>query len=80
MNPIHAEDSAAIMDPIGLHARPAVKLTQLAKKFSARIEIRPENSDKWVNAKSISILMPIESAPWRETLFASEWRRRGCCS
>lgn len=58
---IQVEDCAAITDPIGLHARPAVKLTQLAKRFSARIEIRPESSDQWVNVKSISTLMRLKA-------------------
>jgi len=61
VNSIDAEKSAAIMDPVGLHARPAVRLTQLAKKFSAEIEIRPESSDEWVNAKSVSRLMRLKA-------------------
>ena len=61
MSSRHAEDFAAIKDPIGLHARPAVKLTQLARKFSASIEIRPEHSEQWVNAKSISTLMRLKA-------------------
>ena len=34
---------AVIRDPTGLHARPAVKLTKLAKSFAAAIEIRAED-------------------------------------
>ena len=31
--------SAVLVNPVGLHARPSVKLTQLAKGFTAKIEI-----------------------------------------
>ena len=30
--------SAVLVNPVGLHARPSVKLTQCAKTFSAKIE------------------------------------------
>ena len=60
-NDIHFEDSAAIKDPVGLHARPAVKLTQMARKYAARIEIRPDRSAAWVNVKSISALMKLKA-------------------
>jgi len=46
------EGAAVIRDPTGLHARPAVKLTKLAKTFEARVEIRGEGGGAWVNAKS----------------------------
>ena len=36
-----AYGAVAIKDPTGLHARPAVKLTKLAKTFASGIEIRP---------------------------------------
>jgi len=54
--------TAIIKDPVGLHARPAVKLTKLAKTFSATIEIRPERLDKWVNAKSPNAVMKLKAA------------------
>lgn len=54
--------NAIIRDPTGLHARPAVKLTKLAKKFESRVEIRPENGDNWVNAKSPNAVMKMRAA------------------
>ena len=37
--------SAVIRDPTGLHARPAVKLTKLAKSFGSAVEIRAEKGE-----------------------------------
>ena len=37
----------------GLHARPAVKLTKLAKKFSSTIEFALADDGPWTDAKSI---------------------------
>jgi dihydroxyacetone kinase phosphotransfer subunit len=45
--------SVPIRDPLGLHARPAVKVTQLAKRFSARVEFARSPAGPWVDAKSI---------------------------
>ena len=53
---------AVVRDPTGLHARPAVKLTKLAKGFDATIEIRAERGDKWVNAKSPNAVMKLKVA------------------
>jgi len=36
-----AEASVLMTNPTGLHARPAVKLTKLAKTFRATVHIRP---------------------------------------
>lgn len=41
----------------GLHARPSVKLTKLAKRFSARIELATDADGPWVDAKSIVRVM-----------------------
>ncbi len=42
-----------IAHPTGLHARPAVKLTRLAKGFDADIRLRALPDGDWVDAKSI---------------------------
>jgi phosphocarrier protein HPr len=42
-----------ITHPTGLHARPAVKLTKLAKSFDAAIRLRPDGEGHWIDAKSI---------------------------
>ena len=51
------EGAAVIVDPTGLHARPAVKLTKLAKTFAAAVEVRPDDAGAaWVDAKSLIAL------------------------
>ena len=45
-----------------MHARPAVKLTKLAKKFRAQISIRASDAAEWTNAKSIAKVMAMRAA------------------
>lgn len=52
---------AVIQDPTGLHARPAVKLTKLAKSFVADIEVRAGEEGNWVNAKSPNAVMKLKA-------------------
>jgi phosphocarrier protein len=52
---------AVIRDETGLHARPAVKLTKLAKSFAATIELRSEEAPGWVNAKSPNAVMKLRA-------------------
>jgi phosphocarrier protein len=47
-----ATGSALLVNEVGLHARPSVKLTQLAKRFDANIEFALDASGPWVDAKS----------------------------
>jgi phosphocarrier protein len=46
---------------VGLHARPSVKLTKLAKGFSARIELAASPDGPWVDAKSIVKVMAVKA-------------------
>ncbi len=55
-------DAAVIQDPTGLHARPAVKLTKLAKGFDSRVELRADGQERWVNAKSPNAVMKLKAA------------------
>ena len=41
----------------GMHARPAVKLTKLAKRFQAQIFVRASEAADWTNAKSVAKVM-----------------------
>lgn len=41
----------------GLHARPSVKLTKLAKKFAAKISMSTSDDGPWIDAKSIVKVM-----------------------
>ena len=59
---MRAVGGAVVRDPTGLHARPAVKLTKLAKSFDATIEIRAQRNDKWINAKSPNAVMKLKVA------------------
>jgi len=54
---------AVIRDVTGLHARPAVKVTKLAKTFACRIEIRTDVATRWVNAKSPTAVMKLRAGP-----------------
>ena len=56
-----AAGNAVIQDPTGLHARPAVKLTKLAKAFTAAIEVRAGEDSAWVNAKSPNAVMKLKA-------------------
>jgi phosphocarrier protein HPr len=56
------EGNAVIRDPTGLHARPAVKLTKLAKTFASAIEIRANGMGEWTNAKSPNAVMKLKAA------------------
>ena len=42
---------------IGLHARPSLKLTKLAKSFSADISLGTSDKGPWIDAKSINKVM-----------------------
>ena len=52
-----AEGSVLLDHAVGLHARPSVKLTQLAKTFQARIELALSEVGPWIDAKSIVKVM-----------------------
>lgn len=57
-----AADRARVVvtHPTGLHARPAVKLTKLAKGFAATIRLRGLPDGAWVDAKSIVKVMAMK--------------------
>ncbi|MER8385595.1 HPr family phosphocarrier protein [Mesorhizobium sp. M1428] len=51
------EASVLITHEVGLHARPSVKFTKLAKTFSADVEIALAANGPWLDAKSIVKVM-----------------------
>jgi phosphocarrier protein len=57
---LKAEGSAVITHEVGLHARPSVKLTKLAKSFESAIHLRGEGIGNWVDAKSIVRVMGLK--------------------
>jgi phosphocarrier protein len=52
-----AKGVVRVLHEVGLHARPSVRLTQLAKSFSARIEFGPSDEGPWTDVKSIVKVM-----------------------
>jgi phosphocarrier protein HPr len=56
------EASIALANAAGLHARPAVKLAQLAKGFAASLEIATNAEGPWTDAKSLVKLMRLKAA------------------
>src|SRR3954447_22597767 len=53
--------SAVLVNPVGLHARPSVKLTQCAKSFAATIEIALDADGPWTDAKSPVKVMRVKA-------------------
>lgn len=54
--------SVLLTNDVGLHARPSVKLTQLAKRFGAHIEFARAATGPWVDAKSPVKVMRFKAA------------------
>jgi phosphocarrier protein HPr len=59
--------SAVLVNQVGLHARPSVKLTQCAKRFAAKIELALTQDGPWTDAKSPVNVMRVK-APRGATL------------
>jgi phosphocarrier protein len=53
--------SASLENAVGLHARPSVKLTQLAKRFAASIAFALAPEGPWTDAKSPVKVMRIKA-------------------
>ena len=60
--------SVLMTHAVGLHARPSVKLTKLAKTFTAKIELAVSGEGPWIDAKSIVKVMAAK-APKDTLLF-----------
>jgi len=57
MSDMTAQSSILMLHDVGLHARPSVKLTKLAKGFSGRVELAVAEGGPWIDAKSIVKVM-----------------------
>jgi phosphocarrier protein len=62
------EAKVLITHDVGLHARPSVKLTKLAKAFASRIDLALAEAGPWIDAKSIVKVMATK-APKGAVLF-----------
>jgi phosphocarrier protein HPr len=56
-----ATASTLLTHEAGLHARPTLKLTMLAKTFAAKIEIAAKPEGPWVDAKSVVKVMAMKT-------------------
>ena len=56
-----------LVHAVGMHARPAVKLTKLAKRFRAKISVRVVGAADWIDAKSVAKVMAMR-APCDSTI------------
>lgn len=65
MNKIRA--SVLMRHEVGLHARPSVKLTKLAKAFESKIDLGLSPDGPWIDAKSIVKVMAAK-VPQNSTL------------
>jgi phosphocarrier protein HPr len=57
-----ATDTVLLTNDVGLHARPSVKLTKLAKTFEAQVQIALATGGPWIDAKSIVKVMAFKVA------------------
>ena len=56
-----ASGSVVITHAVGLHARPSVKLTKLAKGYASVLEISGTVEGPWIDAKSIVKVMAMKA-------------------
>ena len=56
---LHSEFTVHAAD--GLHARPAIQLSRLARKYAATIQLRLPRDENWADAKSVSKLMGLRA-------------------
>ena len=61
-----------MINAVGLHARPSVKLTQAAKGFTARIEFALSPDGPWTDAKSPVKVMRVKASKGATLYFRSD--------
>lgn len=54
------ETSLTVAGIHGLHARPAIRFSRAARGYAARIQMRVEETDGWVDAKSVAKVMGLQ--------------------
>jgi phosphocarrier protein len=69
--------SVVVTHDIGLHARPSVKLTKLAKSFASAIELAASAEGPWIDAKSINKVMKLKARRDTELFFRATGRDSG---
>ena len=56
------EGTATLTNAVGLHARPAVKLMQLAKSLPSAVEMQVDGRPDWIDAKSVVKVMKLKAS------------------
>jgi len=56
-----ADAQVLLVHAAGLHARPVVTLTKLARTFASRIHIAANQQGPWIDAKSVVKLMNMKT-------------------
>ena len=69
---MRSEARVVVTNPTGLHARPAVKLAQLAAGFDAHVEIRAGEDGEWVRARSTARVMKLKAGAQSTIHFRAE--------
>ena len=64
--------SVQLVHAVGMHARPAVKLTKLAKRFESQIAMRVAGAVDWIDPKSVTKVMAMRAA--RDSIIEFEAR------
>lgn len=67
-----ATQCVVIRNPTGLHARPAVKVSKLAKTFAADVQLSVSNGETWVNAKSTHAVMKLKAGNGARLMIRAE--------
>jgi len=67
-----ATQCVVIQNPTGLHARPAVKVSKLAKTFAAEVQLSVSGGETWVNAKSTHAVMKLKAGNGAQLLIRAE--------
>lgn len=67
-----ASGAVTITHAVGLHARPCVKLTKLAKSFAATIRLNTTGKPDWIDAKSIVKVMALKARAGETLSFEAE--------
>lgn len=68
------EASVVMRHAVGLHARPSVKLTKVAKAFESAIDLGLSPDGPWVDAKSIVKVMATRAPKDTTIYFRAEGR------
>ena len=65
-----AELHLTVIDPAGLHARPAAKVVQVASRFTSRIVLR--SGERTVDVKSLIALLGLTIRPLTEITLTAD--------